>query len=124
MPISKKRFEANKKELKDDGKAFGKSIANENVDEILKGNEEVLSEVMDNYTQYDSYSNHDLPRIRAMAGCQDSGYGTYQNCSEKDDWRVDELMEAWNDGIYEGFDEEAEKIKRELKRKRVGRKLK
>jgi len=116
MPISKKRFEENKKELIEDGKAFGKDIAQENADEILRGNENVVSEVMDNYTQYDSYANIDLPKIRAMAGCKDSGYGTYQNCSEKDDYRVDELMEAWIDGISDGFDKEAKKIKLEFKR--------
>ena len=51
MPISRKQFLENKREVKKKGRLFGLSIAKENAKEILEGEDEdeILSDVLDSY---------------------------------------------------------------------------
>lgn len=89
--------------------------------------EEISAGFMDNYTQYDSYANSILPDLRALAGCKDSGVGTYGDCTEEQDFIVDDLVNKFWEGIGEGIEkglsqdmpkeEKREEARKELREK-------
>ena len=45
------------------------------------------------------FANTVSPNIRALAGCEDHGYGTYTDCDEKAQWKEDELWDAFYEGV-------------------------
>jgi hypothetical protein len=58
-----------------------------------------VSESFAAYTDGARWANSLLPRLRALAEFEDrSGFGTYTVASDRAEWRLDELVEAYRDG--------------------------
>lgn len=70
-------------------------------------------ESFDGHSQYAGYANHTLPSLRAMAGFEDSGYGTYTECpSDAAMYFFTDLVDAYQNGYIDGFlgDEKADEV--------------
>jgi len=56
------------------------------------------------------FANVTLPKIRELAGCKDSGPGTFTDCTEEQLERADELVDKFFEGASEGWREACEKF--------------
>ena len=77
----------------------GIQVEAQHIDEIIKEliDKYGLSDGVnwDYFSQSAEFANHFAPDIRAYAGCKDEGgMGTYQDCSEDDLWREQEIYDA------------------------------
>lgn len=67
----------------------------------------IHSAMQDGFTQSAKWVNQKLPEFRQMAGCGDSGAGTYTDCEPEQDELVQALIDSYWEGAYNKIEEEA-----------------
>ena len=65
-------------------------------------------QMKDSHTQSATWANHTLPNLRAMAGFEDSGMGTYQEGGMRNEHILQELVDAYWEGATEQVRKEAQ----------------
>jgi len=86
------------------GELTGRDVGVVNQDVGETDPNEVYSFWQENTTQYSDYANDTLPEFRRLAGCKDSmGVGTYTDCTEEQDFLVQDLVDKYFEGAYEGI---------------------
>lgn len=94
------------RELCEEGRSEGNDIALTHLQMEEYDIEQIFDGWVDGFNQSASYANHFLPRVRAMAGCEDvGGVGSYQGCNEEQMDKVSELIDAYNNAVSEGIEE-------------------
>jgi len=86
------------------GYETGKAVAEtaKTIPEI-KSPEEAYSNYEENEVQSANYSDFVLPELRRLAGCKDTGVGTYTICSEEAASLFHELVDKYWEGVYNGI---------------------
>lgn len=60
----------------------------------------------DSFGQSARFANTVDPKLRKLAGCKDSGHGTYTKCNDKATRKHDELVDAFYNGASEQIENE------------------
>ena len=88
----------------DEAKKMGKNKAEEitdNGDKVKEDIDNLITRAEEGITQSSEYANSILPDLRSMAGFKDSGYGTYRDGGEEEQFKLNELVNKY----WEGFSE-------------------
>ena len=73
-----------------------------------------LGDIMEGFTQFSEWSGFYLPTFREMAGFKDTnGMGTFRDGDEDCDWNFEDIMDKFDAGLMDGFEENI--IRRALK---------
>lgn len=69
----------------------------------VKTPEEAYANYEEAEIQSADYSNFVLPELRRLAGCKDTGVGTYTICSDESMELFHELVDEYWKGVYDGI---------------------
>ena len=93
------------KEDEQDAYLYGYEEGKDMADYINHSEQEWTQDDIDDAIADAVFPEYLLPEFRRLAGCEDDGYGTYQDCGEDAHWRIEELGDIYEEGYMDGFQE-------------------